>query len=73
MSVLRNKCVSCSNGYMSLLVVLGESQQLVQLLVSHICTSVVFLEVCVLVLIVVIDRPISSWLYSFIFYVQVRL
>ncbi len=34
--------------------------------------SVVFLEVVVLVLIVMIDKPIPSWMRSFIFYIQVN-
>jgi hypothetical protein len=71
-SVLLNNCVSCSDGFLALIIVLGkhEAINITMRYLSYVALVVILIS-AVLIIVTLIDKPLPDWMIPFLFYIQV--
>ena len=72
-SALLNKCVTCDDGFASLIVLLSELLPMTLSLSVSCFFSLVFANAAVITVLLLIMVPFPDWLLPFVFYIQVQL
>lgn len=72
-SVLLNRCVTCADASGLLILVLSKSILSLYLQGSYYFLHPVVADISFFMGIMLIDKPLASWIYPFLFYMQVDL